>query len=136
VTRLLGDPHVGKALAADPVDPQVTTDAVGAYRRLIPMVFRGEVDFAQERKEYVRDPDPSPTSSVYKIVETVIVNGDPNPSHISTAYVERQNLTMHMGIRRFTRVTNGFSKKVDNLIASVSLHFMYYNFRPSAYHAE
>lgn len=56
------------------------------------------------------------------------VKGNPDPKHISTSYVERQNLTMRMGMRRFTRLTNGFSKKVDNLVCAVSLHLMYYNF--------
>ncbi|MBV8930325.1 MAG: IS1 family transposase, partial [Mycobacteriaceae bacterium] len=51
-----------------------------------------------------------------------------DPAHISTSYVERQNLTMRMSMRRFTRLTNGFSKKVENLAAAVSLHFVYYNF--------
>ncbi|MGH2560265.1 MAG: IS1 family transposase, partial [Thermomicrobiales bacterium] len=53
---------------------------------------------------------------------------DPDPWHISTSYVERQNLTMRMSIRRFTRLTNAFSKKVENLMHAVALHFMYYNF--------
>jgi hypothetical protein len=57
-----------------------------------------------------------------------IVRGDPDPSRISTSYVERQNLTMRMGIRRFTRLTNAFSKKVENLAHAVSLHYMHYNF--------
>jgi len=56
------------------------------------------------------------------------VSGDPDPAHISTSYVERQNLTMRMSMRRFTRLTNAFSKKVENLAAAVSLHFVYYNF--------
>ena len=56
------------------------------------------------------------------------ISGSPDPKHITTSYVERQNLTMRMGMRRFTKLTNGFSKKVDNHIAAVSLHFMYYNF--------
>ncbi len=56
------------------------------------------------------------------------VRGDPDPEHISTSYVERQNLTMRMSMRRFTRLTNAFSKKVENLAAAVSLHFMHYNF--------
>src|SRR5438045_6373172 len=56
------------------------------------------------------------------------INGDPEPKGISTSYVERQNLTMRMGMRRFTRLTNAFSKKVENLAAAVSLHFMYYSF--------
>ena len=54
--------------------------------------------------------------------------GEPDREHISTSYVERQNLTMRMGMRRFTRLTNGFSKKVENLAHAVSLHFMHYNF--------
>ena len=58
--------------------------------------------------------------------ETIL--GDPDPKHISTAYVERQNLTMRMSMRRFTRLTNAFSKKVLNLSAAIALHFMYYNF--------
>jgi len=56
------------------------------------------------------------------------VTGDPDPDHISTSHVERQNLSMRMGMRRFTRLTNGFSKKVENLAAAVSLYFMHYNF--------
>ncbi|HSQ60783.1 MAG TPA: IS1 family transposase, partial [Acidobacteriota bacterium] len=57
-----------------------------------------------------------------------IIKGRQDPSHVSTSYVERQNLTMRMGMRRMTRLTNGFSKKVQNLEAAVSLHFMHYNF--------
>jgi hypothetical protein len=64
----------------------------------------------------------------YKGSGKEIITGLPDPKHISTSYVERQNLTMRMGMRRFTRLTNGFSKKVDNLVCAVSLHFMYYNF--------
>ena len=56
------------------------------------------------------------------------VTGDPDGNHISTSYVERQNLTMRMSMRRFTRLTNGFSKKLENLGYAVALHFMYYNF--------
>ena len=57
-----------------------------------------------------------------------VVQGNPDPAKISTSYVERQNLTMRMGMRRFTRLTNAFSKKVENLTHAVSLHFMHYNF--------
>ena len=56
------------------------------------------------------------------------MSGDPDPAYVSTSIVERQNLTMRMGMRRFTRLTNGFSKKVENHAAMVSLHFMFYNF--------
>jgi hypothetical protein len=60
--------------------------------------------------------------------ELVHIAGEPEVKHISTSYVERQNLTMRMSMRRFTRLTNGFSKKIENLEHSVALHFMYYNF--------
>ena len=60
--------------------------------------------------------------------ETKVVSGEPNPEHISTSYVERQNLTMRMSMRRFTRLTNAFSNKVENHVAAVALYFMYYNF--------
>ena len=63
-----------------------------------------------------------------KVVETNIVMGAPDSDYISTSYVERQNLTMRMGMRRFTRLTNGFSKKVENVAHAVSLHYMHYNF--------
>jgi hypothetical protein len=60
--------------------------------------------------------------------ETKIIQGNPDSTKISTSYIERQNLTMRMAMRRFTRLTNGFSKKVENLEHAVALHFMYYNF--------
>ena len=76
---------------------------------------------------------PGPEATKYspaaiKSVTIKKVSGSPHPAHISTSYVERQNLTIRMSMRRFTRLTNGFSKKVENLTAAVSLHFMFYNF--------
>jgi hypothetical protein len=61
-------------------------------------------------------------------VDVRVVTGEPDPERISTSYVERQNLTMRMGMRRFTRLSTGFSKKVENLAHAVSLHYMHYNF--------
>lgn len=60
--------------------------------------------------------------------KVAVVQGDPDPFHVSTSYVERQNLTMRMSMRRFTRLTNAFSKKLENHTAAISLHFCYYNF--------
>ena len=60
--------------------------------------------------------------------QTQRITGDPDPEHVSTSYVERQNLTMRMQMRRFTHLTNGFSKKVDDLKAAIALHYMHYNF--------
>jgi hypothetical protein len=60
--------------------------------------------------------------------DTKVVSGDPDPKHVSTSYVERHNLTMRMGMRRFTRLTNGFSKKIENHAAMVAIHAAYYNF--------
>jgi IS1 family transposase len=108
--------------------PQITTDGLGAYARFIPRIFGSDVDFAQQRKQYVSNPDRKYSPPTYRTVETIVRNGDPDPAHISTSYVERQNLTIRMGMRRFTRLTNAFSKKVENLTAAVSLHFMHYNF--------
>ena len=81
-------------------------------------------------KIYGTDSEGEKRYSPSKIIETYrkIIVGNPDPKLISTSYVERQNLTMRMGMRRFTRLTNAFSKKVENLTHAVSLHFMYYNF--------
>jgi IS1 family transposase len=114
---------------------QLTTDGHIAYRGAVDYVFGSDVDYAQLIKEYgvVESEDASPTARRYspnKVTgqEVRILSGDPNPDYISTSYVERNNLTMRMSMRRFTRLTNGFSKKVENHAAMVSLHFMAYNF--------
>jgi len=81
-------------------------------------------------KMYGPDPESETRYSPAECIGTQIarIGGNPDPNHISTSFVERQNLTMRMGMRRFTRLTNGFSKKVENLQYAVALHFMHYNF--------
>jgi hypothetical protein len=92
----------------------------------------GEIDWAQIHKIYksqaVAPGRYSPPACIGTKIKVRL--GDPDPSRISTSYVERQNLTMRMGMRRFTRLTNGFSKKVEDLAHAVSLHYMYYKLRP------
>jgi IS1 family transposase len=110
---------------------QLSTDGHQAYRGSVPYVFEsGEIDWAQIHKLYksqaVAPGRYSPPACIGTKVKVRL--GDPDPSRISTSYVERQNLTMRMGMRRFTRLTNGFSKKVENLAHAVSLHYMHYNF--------
>jgi IS1 family transposase len=114
---------------------QITTDGHRPYIEAIEAEFGESADYAMLIKEYGVEPsrDGSPTARRYspnKVTsETVyVVAGDPDPNAISTSIVERNNLTMRMGMRRFTRLTNGFSKKVENHAAMVGLHFMHYNF--------
>ncbi|QNI32895.1 IS1 family transposase [Alloacidobacterium dinghuense] len=111
--------------------PQITTDALKAYPDAIEAAFGSEVDYAQLHKIYGA-PDKeearrySPSAIIGTDMKTVC--GNPDPKHVSTSFVERQNLTMRMHMRRFTRLTNGFSKKQENHAHAVALHFMYYNF--------
>jgi IS1 family transposase len=111
---------------------QISTDAHATYRGVIPLVFAPseDVDWAQVIKEY-RTTQVAPgrySPPVCTGVRTRVRLGDPDPERISTSYVERQNLSMRMGMRRFTRLTNAFSKKVENLAHAVGLHYMHYNF--------
>ncbi len=109
---------------------QLTTDGHKPYLEAVEAAFGCDVDFAHLIKIYGTDPDDerrySPPVCIDCTVKTI--QGDPNPKHISTSYVERQNLTMRMSMRRFTRLSNGFSKKVENHAHAVALHFAYYNF--------
>lgn len=108
----------------------LTSDGHKAYLSAIEDAFGCDIDYAMLIKLYGKSPEQekrySPASCI-GITKTVI-NGTPDEQYISTSYVERQNLTMRMGMRRFTRLTNGFSKKVENHAHAVALHFMYYNF--------
>jgi IS1 family transposase len=109
---------------------QLTTDGLLAYRQAVEATFGAEIDYAQAVKLYAAvDAGPGRYSPlrVAEVVKTVML-GNPNPDHISTSYIERQNLTMRMAMRRFTRLTNAFSKKLANLKAALALHFAHYNF--------
>ncbi len=109
---------------------QLTTDGLHLYIDAVESSFGSDVDFAQLQKLYGVPPEAEHRYSPAQCIgtSTEVMQGNPDPSHISTSYVERQNLTMRMSMRRFTRLTNGFSKKLANLMAAVSLHFMHYNF--------
>lgn len=111
---------------------QITTDGFVFYRKGVEDVFAGQADFAQMIKLYGDhgQHDAAGRYSPSPMIETIVKirDGRPDPRHISTSYVERQNLTIRMAIRRFTRLTNAFSKKLDNHKAACALHFAYYNF--------
>jgi IS1 family transposase len=110
---------------------QLSSDGHATYRGTVGLVFNpGDVDWAQVIKQYQTPYHGEGRYSPSVCVGATITPrlGEPDPAKISTSYVERQNLTMRMGMRRFTRLTNGFSKKVENLAHAVSLHYMYYNF--------
>lgn len=109
---------------------QPTTDGHRAYLTAVEDSFGGDVDYAQLVKIYGPSPEGarrySPAECLGCRQESRI--GNPDPKHISTSYIERQDLTMRMSMRRFTRLTNGFSKKIENHIAAISLHFFHDNF--------
>ncbi len=113
---------------------QMTTDGLRFYLNAVEYAFGMDVDFAILEKHYGGGATVGASAAAryspakFTSATRAIVSGDPDPRHISTSYVERQNLTMRMHMRRFTRLTNGFSKKIENHAHAVALHFMYYNF--------
>ncbi len=109
---------------------QLTTDGHKKYLDAVDDVFGNDIDYAMLVKLYGAEPDNEKRYSPSECIgaEKHIIKGNPDKAKISTSYVERQNLTMRMNMRRFTRLTNAFSKKIDNLKWAVALHFMYYNF--------
>ena len=109
---------------------QLSTDGLQSYIHAVEDTFGADVDYGQVVKFYDATPIGPGRYSPPKVTgqEKTVIAGSPDQRHISTSLVERQNLTMRMQMRRFTRLTNGFSKKLDNLKAAVALHFCHYNF--------
>jgi IS1 family transposase len=109
---------------------QLTSDGLSVYLAAVERAFRGEVDYAQLVKIYGETSESQKRYSPAECVgcERKAMTGYPDPEHVSTSFIERANLTMRMGMRRFTRLTNAFSKKIENHAAAVALHMLHYNF--------
>lgn len=110
---------------------QLTTDGLKNYLVAVDHAFDYQVDYAQLIKMYTGNQDLADirySSAECTGTKKTVIQGNPDKEHISTSFVERQNLTMRMHMRRFTRLTNGFSKKIENHMAAIALHFYYYNF--------
>jgi IS1 family transposase len=143
-SKLMVSWHLGKRLREDgerfitdlasriaSENVQITTDGFGAYETAIEKLFP-RADHGTEVKVYGRLPYEGADTKYSPMVVTETIReavwGKPDPDYITTAHVERNNLTMRMHMRRFTRLTNGFSKKAQNLGRALALHYMYYNF--------
>ena len=109
---------------------QLTTDGHKAYLEAVEGAFGSEIDYAMLVKIYGNDPQPQEvrySPAVCLTTQAVRIQGNPDPQHVSTRFAERQNLTMRMSMRRFTRLTNAHSKKIENLMFSIAVHYMHYN---------
>ncbi len=109
---------------------QVTTDGHKTYLEAVEAAFGMDCDYAQVQKIFGASDELEKRYSPATCIgcDIKVVSGNPDPKHVSTSYVERQNSTMRMSMRRFTRLTNGFSKKLENHVYAVALHFMYCNY--------
>lgn len=107
---------------------QLTTDGLLGYPYAVEAIYGNDIDYATLTKIYHPHQDKRYSPPRLKSAQRATIKGQPDAGHVSTSYVERSNLTMRMHMRRFTRLTNGFSKKVSMHAASVALHFTYYNF--------
>src|SRR5258706_7128310 len=112
---------------------QLTTDGHRAYLNSVEDAFGAEIDYAMLQKIYGANNEGKGAEARYNPAQCMgarkaIISGTPDVQHISTSHTERQNLSMRMGMRRFTRLTNAFSKKLENQEHAIALHYMYYNF--------
>jgi IS1 family transposase len=137
ISYMLGDRGAGTAQAfmqdvASRISNriQLTTDGHRVYAEAVENAFGSEIDYAMLVKLYGASNDGESRYSPATCIgcRTGVLSGMPDPKYISTSYVERQNLSMRMGMRRFTRLTNGFSKKFENHAHQVALYFMHYNY--------
>ena len=129
------DPETAGAFVSDMASRladrvQLTSDGMATYFNAIVKAFGDDVDYAHLVKYYGNEPEGQKRhgSAICTDCKKGGVIGGPDPNHISTSYIERQNLTMRIGMRRFTRLTNAFGRKIENHAAAISLHMMYYNF--------
>lgn len=110
---------------------QLTTDGLKAYLEAVDNAFGNDIDYAMLVKIYsqgIREDERKYSPAQFTSAKKTRVTGNPDPAKVSTSYIERQNLTMRMHMRRFTRLTNAFSKKLENHCHSIALHFVFYNF--------
>lgn len=111
---------------------QLTTDGFGCYDKAITYAFKGKIDYAQVYKRYSGENviEAKRRYSPVHLTDVLLkpIMGNPDLKKISTSYIERQNLNMRMNMRRFTRLTNGFSKKFDNLVCMLAIYYAHYNF--------